>query len=145
MSENEAEAYRLNFKCPKCGGNLVRPSEIFDVDDGEILICDGEINGSGCDFFIIEPQLEQENLLQKILRVLLHKPSPKEKYNEKVFDIYSLEFRQLAYLVTGVEWDFSKKGCAVKDCLDGKMYGSWCCPKHHQLIKEHFEPIKGGF
>lgn len=135
---------KINFNCPKCGGNLVNPSSIFNVEDGEILICDGEPNGSGCDFFILEPQLEKESFAQKIWRIISHKKSPKQKYNEKVHDVHSLEFHQLAYLVTGVEWDFSKSGCCVKDCLSDREYASWTCKEHRKLELEHFIPIKDG-
>jgi len=137
---------KINFNCPKCGGNLVNPSSIFNVEDGEILICDGEPNGSGCDFFIFTPNVN-EGLLQQISNMVLGKKSAKQQYNEKVHNIYSLEFRQLAFLVTGVEWDFSKQfrdKCCVKDCLSNREYASWTCKEHRKLELEHFIPIKDG-
>jgi len=136
----------VKHKCPICGGNLVDPSTIFDEDvEYPYLICDGEVDGSGCEFFIMKPYLEQETVRQKIVRILLHKPSPKDRYNNKVHDIHSVEFRQLAYLVTGIEWDFNQSGCCVKGCFNGRQYNSWTCHEHEHLIKQHFQPIGNGF
>ena len=132
----------LKHKCPVCGGNLVDPSTIFDGGiEYPYLICDGEVDGSGCEFFIIKPYLEQENILQKIVRILMNKPNPKDKYDNKVHDIHSQEFHQLAHLVTGIEWDFNQGGCCVKNCPKDRAYNSWTCYKHEYLIKEHFQPV----
>lgn len=139
---------KLNFNCPKCGGNLVKPSEIFDNEyDGVILICDGEVDGSGCDFFIMDPNIKEENRVHKFFLKLLKKKTAKELYNEKVHNIFDVEFRQLAYLVTGVEWDFSKllgDSCCVKGCFYGREYGYWTCKKHRQLELDHFNPVYEG-
>lgn len=136
------DGYRsIDPKCPVCGGNLVPPSELGFYDDGLSLTCDGEIDGSGCDFWVLKDTINEiirrRSLRYRVLRKLGLKREP-------VYDITSMVFHQLAEYLTGLAWDFRKPKrymCAVQNCHLGTEWGYWTCRDHRMLELKYFDPV----
>jgi len=130
-------------KCPICKiGNLVDPSELGFDSDGTILICDGEVEeGVPCEFYAFKHIVEMFNQtkIQKFLRKITYRFRRK-----KVWDIFSIDFEQIACFLTGTEWDFEKvkkDECAVKNCFMPCLYGHWTCKEHLPLELKYFDPV----
>lgn len=129
------------MRCPKCSGSFISPSELGFYDDGLYLICDGEPNGSGCDFWVLKSTVKELQRIQSLSYKILRKLGLKKR---KIYNIQTLEFNQIAWILTGIEWDFSKPychNCAVKSCFNSIEWGYWTCKIHRALELKYFDPI----
>jgi len=63
-----------------------------------------------------------------------------------VYDVKSPEFHEIAKLITGMDWDFSRLDgdrylCCVKSCYNTRLWGHWTCSRHVESEIKHFNLV----